>query len=51
MKSREETLINAKNLCNNRNNVIMALKTEFLPLKIDFKKTSQIYLMKHYQIG
>ena len=51
IKSREETLNDAEELYKNRSNAIKALKTEFFHLTMDFKKKSQIYLTKYYQIG
>ena len=47
-RERKETLNNAEMLYNSRNNVIKAF---FFHLKMDFKKKSQMCLMKHYHIG
>ena len=50
-KERKETLTNAEMLYNSRNNVIKAFEDNFFHLKMDFKKKSQMCLMKHYHIG
>ena len=49
-KSKEEALINKEKLYNNRNNVNKAFENEVFHLKMDFKKKSQICMIKHYQI-
>ena len=45
------TLINAKKLYNNRNNVIKAFENRVFPLRMDFKKKSQLCPIRNYQIG
>ena len=51
INSRKETLINAEELYNNRNNVIEAFENGAFLFKHGFqKKNSQVRLIKHYQI-
>ena len=51
INSRKETLINAEELYNNRNNVIEAFENGAFLFKHGFQKKSQVRLIKHYQIG
>ena len=51
MKFKEEKLINAEELCNNRENVINALKNGVFPFKDGFYQKEKSDVTEHYQIG
>ena len=51
MNSRKETLINAEDLHNNKDNFIEAFENRVSPLKDGFRKKSRVCLIKHDHIG